>query len=42
MKYFDWIFDDKSPNTVPASILEKLEKAKNLRLSRDKHRKDAC
>ena len=42
MKYFDWIFDDESPNTVPASILEKLEKAKELRLSRDKHRKDAC
>jgi len=42
MKYFEWIFDDGSPGAVPASILEKLEKAKELRFARDQHRKDAC
>jgi len=41
MEYFEWIFDDESPDTVPAAILEKLEKAKELRLARDKHSKEA-
>jgi hypothetical protein len=41
MEYFEWIFDDESPDTVPAAILEKLEKAKELRLARDKPAKDA-
>lgn len=40
MDYFEWIFDDESPSAVPIAILEKLEKAKELRLARDKHRKD--
>jgi hypothetical protein len=42
MDYFEWIFDDESSNSVPATILEKLEKAKELRVARDKHLKDDC
>ena len=41
MDYFEWIFDDEKSGGVPAAILEKLEKAKELRLARDKHTKDA-
>lgn len=39
MEYFDWIFDDESPNSVPAAILEKLQKAKELRVAREKRLK---
>lgn len=39
MDYFEWIFDDEVPDVIPASIIEKLAKAKELRLARDKHAK---
>lgn len=41
MEYFDWIFDDKSPSSVPSSLLKKLEKAKELRIARDNHPKNS-
>jgi hypothetical protein len=42
MEYFEWIFDDEILNSVPATILGKLEKAKELRVARDRHLKDDC
>ncbi|MDB5935748.1 MAG: putative uncharacterized phage protein [Massilia sp.] len=40
MEYFEWIFDDKISNSVPATILEKLEKANELRVARYRHSRD--
>lgn len=42
MDYFEWIFDDESSNSVPTTILEMLEKAKELRVARHGHLKDDC
>ncbi|PLC52257.1 hypothetical protein CR155_18545 [Pollutimonas nitritireducens] len=41
MEYFDWIFDDESPSSVPVALLEKLEKAKELRIARENHRNNS-
>lgn len=40
MEYFEWIFDDESPRAVPATLLKKLEVARELRIARDKNLKD--
>lgn len=34
MDYFEWIFDDASPSSVPTTIFEKLERARELRDAR--------
>lgn len=36
LEYFEWLFDDSAPDTIPTTILDKLKEAKELRIERDK------